>query len=118
MSATEPVARSAATTAVPDHVARFRERYRVEEIGPGYRGLGHFAFTLTFSVLGIALCAMQVESPTPLEWLAVPATFLYANLAEYLGHRHPMHRPFRFLGLVYKRHSKQHHVFFTHEAMP
>ena len=42
---------------------------------------------------------------------------LYANLAEYLGHRGPMHRPVRGLKLLYERHAKQHHRFFTDQAM-
>jgi len=105
-------------TAIPASVSRFREQYRAEEIGPRYRGLAHFAFTLTFSLGGIAICAWLIENPTPLEWLAVPLTFLYANFVEYFGHRIPMHRPVRGLGLVYRRHAGQHHRFFTDVAMP
>ena len=47
-----------------------------------------------------------------------PLAMSYANLAEYLGHRYPMHRPWRGLGLVYRRHAAQHHRFFSDEAMP
>jgi hypothetical protein len=103
--------------AIPDAVARYREQYRAEEISPRYRGWLHFAFTSMFALGGIAWCASRIVAPTALEWLAVPLTFLYANLAEYWGHRIPMHRPIRGLGLVYRRHSKQHHRFFTHDAM-
>jgi hypothetical protein len=53
----------------------------------------------------------------PLEWLAVPLSLFYANLSEYLGHRFPMHRPLPGLALVYKRHSGQHHRFFSDQAM-
>jgi len=52
-----------------------------------------------------------------MEWLTVPFTFLYANLAEYWGHRGPMHHPTRGLKLIFKRHTKQHHRFFTNEEM-
>jgi hypothetical protein len=103
--------------ALPDPVARYREQYRAEEISPRYRGLIHLAFTLTFGLGGIAWCVSRIHAPTALEWLAVPQTFLYANFAEYWGHRIPMHRPIRGLGLVYRRHAGQHHRFFTHEAM-
>src|SRR6476619_6759577 len=97
--------------AVPDAVSRYREVYRAEEISPRYRGWLHLAFTLTFSLGGIAWCASRIHAPTALEWLAVPLTFVYANLAEYWGHRIPMHHPVRGLGLVYRRHTKQHHRF-------
>jgi hypothetical protein len=61
---------------------------------------------------------MQLDAVQRAEWLAIPATFLYANLVEYVGHRFPMHRPFPGLKLIYRRHAGQHHRFFTHEAMP
>ena len=54
---------------------------------------------------------------TALEWLTVPLVLIYANLAEYAGHRGPMHRPVRGLKLIYERHAKQHHRFFTDQAM-
>ena len=99
-------------------VADYRSEYRATEIPGYYRGGVHFVFTLTLSLTGIALCAAQVSNPTPWEWLAVPATILYANLAEYWGHRIPMHRPVAGLKLIYRRHAGQHHRFFTHEHMP
>jgi hypothetical protein len=100
-----------------ESVARFRAEYRAAEIPPYYVGPAHFAFTLTLAVAGIVVCAAQVSAPTPWEWLAVPATILYANLAEYWGHRIPMHHPVAGMKLIYRRHAGQHHRFFTHEAM-
>ncbi len=47
----------------------------------------------------------------------MPVVFIYANLVEYLGHRGPMHHPVRGLRLVYHRHTKQHHRFFTDRNM-
>jgi hypothetical protein len=61
---------------------------------------------------------MQLRNVTPLEWLTVPLAFLYSNLSEYLGHRFPMHHRYPGLGLVFRRHTLQHHRFFTDEAMP
>lgn len=104
--------------ALPHAVERFRHAYRLEEISARYRGRWHLAFTLGFGVGIIAICVGRIEgSPAPLEWLAVPFTFLYANLVEYWGHRTAMHRPVHGLGLVYRRHAGQHHRFFTDEAM-
>lgn len=97
--------------------ARFRERYRNEEIPRGYSPWAHLAFTFGGGTLALAACLWQLEAVRPLEWLTVPLAFVYANLAEYLGHRFPMHRPYRGLGLIYKRHAGQHHRFFTDRAM-
>ena len=104
-------------SALPANVARYREQYRRDEIPGYYRGWAHLGFSATFALGGIAYCALQVSSPSLVEWMTVPLTFLYANLVEYWGHRIPMHRPVPGLGLIYRRHAGQHHRFFTMEAM-
>ncbi len=58
----------------------------------------------------------MLDDVSPLEWLTIPLTFLYANLSEYLGHRGPMHHKTRFLTKVFERHALEHHAFFTDEA--
>jgi hypothetical protein len=98
-------------------VADYRARFRREEIGPAYRGWLHFGFTSVVSLGVILLSISRLEGVGALEWLTVPLVLLYANLAEYLGHRGPMHRPVRGLKLIYQRHAKQHHRFFTDQAM-
>lgn len=95
----------------------YRQQYRAQYVGANYSGRSHLGFVLVFSLGGIALCLWQLEAVRPLEWLTVPLAFLYANLAEYLGHRFVMHRKVPGLGLIYQRHAGQHHVFFTHRHM-
>lgn len=97
--------------------ARYREEYRSRHIGSGYRGGFHLAFTAIFSLGGIILAVFQLEAVRLPEWLVIPLTFLYANLAEYLGHRYFMHRARPGLKAVFHRHTVQHHRFFTHEDM-
>ena len=95
----------------------FRRQYRERQVGKDYSGRAHLAFVLLFSLGGVTVCLWQLDTVRPLEWLTVPLAFLYANLAEYLGHRFVMHRKVPGLGLIYKRHAGQHHVFFTREHM-
>jgi hypothetical protein len=95
----------------------FRNRYRATEIGRNYRGKLHFSFTTVSSIAVIAFCLLQLEFVSIAEWLVLPATFLYANLVEYWGHRFPMHHPVRGLNILYRRHTRQHHRFFTHTEM-
>ncbi len=97
--------------------AEYRDAYRREHVGPGYSGQIHLAFVLVFSLGGIGLCIWQLDAVRPLEWLTLPLAFLYANLVEYAGHRWVMHRKVPGLGLVYRRHSGQHHRFFTDRHM-
>lgn len=100
-----------------DAAGEYRERFRQAEIPHWYRGWIHFGFTSTISLAIVAVCIARLEAVTPWEWLTVPLTFLYANLAEYWGHRVPMHRPVPGLGLIFRRHAGQHHRFFTHQRM-
>jgi hypothetical protein len=106
------------TVGLPEAVGRFRAEYRDREIPLRYRGGLHLLFTFGVGGVVLLLCLAQLDQVKPLEWLTVPLALVYANLAEYLGHRFPMHRPYRGLGLVYRRHAGQHHRFFNHEAMP
>ena len=99
-------------------VQRYREEYQATEVPRGYDGRVHLAITFGGGTLALLACLWHLQAVRPLEWLALPLSLAYANLAEYLGHRFPMHRPFRGLKLVYKRHSGQHHRYFTHEQMP
>jgi hypothetical protein len=103
--------------AIEEAVGDFRESYRRREIGARYSGWLHLAFTSSVGLATVALCLARLESVRPLEWLTVPAVFLYANLVEYFGHRGPMHHPRRGLRLLYERHARQHHRFFTHRSM-
>lgn len=97
--------------------AAFRAHYREKLTPRVYNGWAHFAFTAAFSLGIIAFAVSRLGDVAPAEWLAVPATFLYANLAEYWGHRGPMHHRTPGLGLVFQRHAGQHHRFFTADAM-
>jgi hypothetical protein len=106
-----------ATSPVPEVVARFRAGLRPRAIGPRYQGWAHLAFTSFGSLAVIAFAARGVRAPSWLELLTVPASFLVANVAEYFGHKGPMHRKAPGLGIVFRRHTLEHHHFFTHQAM-
>lgn len=102
---------------IPAAVEAFRNEYRAREIGRLYTGWGHFALTSLGSLAAIAFAVSRVAAPTWAELALVPATFLLANVAEYFGHKGPMHHRRPGLGLLYERHTLQHHRFYTREAM-
>ncbi len=105
------------TEAIPDDVRAFRARHRAAHIGPRYRGWAHFATTTIGSLLVIGIAIWRVDAPSAGELALVPVYFLFANLAEYFGHKGPMHHRSARLGLIFERHTLQHHAFYTHEAM-
>ena len=94
-----------------------RQALRERLIGKHYLGWAHFAFTTLGCLFAIAFALSRLAHLRPAQWLIVPAAFLIANLAEYLGHKGPMHHRRRGLGLVFRRHTLEHHRFFTHQAM-
>ena len=100
----------------PETVAQARAAYRERYISQRYSGPLHLATTVSVSLLIASLSAMMLEEISPLEWLTIPLTFLFANLCEYLSHRGPMHRKTRFLDTIFRRHTLEHHMFFTDEA--
>ena len=97
-------------------VAAFRREYRAK-IGPLYSGWGHLGLTSAGALSVIVFSLFQVESLSWIECLMVPLTFGIANVVEFLMHRGPMHRPLGWASELYKRHTLEHHYFYTHEAM-
>lgn len=95
----------------------YRDEFRKVGIGDGYSGWGHFAFTTLGSLAAIAFAASRLEDVQRWEWSLIPVYVLIANLAEYFGHRGPMHHRRRGLGLLFERHTLSHHRFFTHRTM-
>jgi hypothetical protein len=102
---------------MPESVARTREAFREQRIPAHYSGPLHLVMVVGFSVLVAAASLAMLDAVQPAEWLTIPLTFLYCNLAEYLGHRGPMHHRTRFLGGIFQRHAVEHHSFFTAEAI-
>ncbi|WP_394833346.1 sterol desaturase family protein [Pendulispora rubella] len=102
---------------VPAEVERFRVEYRKENVGPRYSGWLHFGFTSVGSLAVLGFAISRVHDVAPLEWLTLPIAFLFANVCEYFGHKGPMHRPKPGMGLLFQRHTREHHHFFTHDAM-
>lgn len=98
-------------------VAEFREQYRREHISRHYRGWLHFAFTSVGALAVVIVAFSHVRNVLISELAVIPTTFLFANFVEYRVHRGPMHHRRQGLGLLFKRHTLQHHRFFTDAEM-
>jgi Fatty acid hydroxylase superfamily len=90
-----------------------REELRAR-IGRWYRGEAHFAFTFVTSLGVIALYLSRLHGVRPLEWLAVPAFFLFCGFVEHLEHRYLLHQR-RLGGFAFRIHTIEHHAYFTLE---
>jgi len=92
--------------------AAFRDDYR-QRVSPWYSGVGHVLLIAGIGLAAIWYFARHIHQPAPLDWLIVPAGFMFANIFEWWIHRYVMHRPVKgFMG-IYKRHTLAHHQFFT-----
>lgn len=100
-----------------ESVAQARADFRSSRIPERYSGRLHLMTVIAFSILVAAASIAMLDDVRGAEWLTIPITFLYCNLAEYLGHRGPMHHKTRFLGGIFQRHTVEHHAFFTDEAI-
>jgi len=95
----------------------FRSQYQAG-ISPYYHGVLHglFVFGLGISLIMLALAQVQAAGWA---WLGVPATLLFANVNEWYVHKNRLHKrgKSRLLQLIWYRHTREHHHYFTHEEM-
>ena len=97
-----------------ERTAQFRQRYRAD-INPRYSGWLHGGFVFGVGGALMLYCFSRIESLTLWQLLLIPAALLFTNVGEYIAHKELGHKK-RALGkLFYKRHTGDHHTFFTHE---
>lgn len=105
-----------AVALTPERVRAYREDYRSEAVPAGYRGWLHLAVMSAICLGAISTALLQVESFAWVHLLVVPISWVVANLVEYAVHRGPMHE-LGALARLYRRHTSQHHRFFSRELM-
>ncbi|MBI2392208.1 MAG: sterol desaturase family protein [Deltaproteobacteria bacterium] len=102
--------------AILDARAKARQRLH-DSIPAGYRPWMHLAGTVGVGVVGLGLAVWGVRAPRASELLAVPATFLLANLFEWRVHRGVLHHRQKLLEPLYDRHTPEHHMVFGYDDM-
>jgi hypothetical protein len=98
-------------------IDEFRRRFQSDKVSRFYSGALHLAFIFGTGTAAMVYCILHIKGIKPLEWLILPATFLYANFVEYFAHRGPMHHSMLALRAVFAGHSLDHHRYFTNEKM-
>ena len=82
-----------------------------------YSGTLHLIWIHVSILAAIGGCLWALRDPLPWEWVLIPAFLGIANVFEWWVHKGPLHHPVPGLGLLYRRHAKRHHVFFTSDEM-
>ncbi|MDB4997871.1 MAG: Sterol desaturase [Myxococcaceae bacterium] len=103
-----------------ERTAAARERVRALSLAATPRWYNpwlHLGATTGIAVLCLVLGALMLHGVKPLEWLVVPAVFVFANGFEWRAHKDVLHRRLPFpLSDVYDRHTPRHHaVFMTND---
>ena len=103
---------------ISDRQKSYRQVYRSRIMG-FYDGYLHIAIIYAMGAAAFYIYLQHIHAVTPLEWLAIPITFLFTNVFEWAVHRFIMHRPVNIKGLraIYERHTLNHHQFFTDSEM-
>ncbi len=96
----------------------FRKEYRSRIMG-WYDGYLHLFTMLAMVAAAFYIYIQHIHDVTAWEWLAIPITFLFTNVFEWVVHKYFMHRPvnIKALNVLYERHTLNHHQFFTDEEM-
>jgi hypothetical protein len=82
-----------------------------------YSPLGHLAGTVGIGVATVALAIRGLDTPRARDFGVIPAAFVFANLVEWLAHRHLMHQRRRPFTVLYDRHTPEHHRVYRYESM-
>lgn len=94
----------------------FRQR-QMDAIGPRYSPWLHLALTTLPGVLVVAAAVWRVRDPSLLELLAIPLTFVFANLGEWHIHRNVLHRRWKAFPILYDLHTPVHHRVYRYTSM-
>jgi hypothetical protein len=95
---------------------RIREKL-LEAIPSSYSPFLHLAATTGIGALLLAAGVWGVHQVRLVELLAVPATVLFANAFEWRAHKDLMHKLREPFGILYRRHTPQHHAVYVEDDM-
>lgn len=98
-------------------IESYREKINKEYPRAWYSNLIHFPlFFIALSGI-IWSGSLLLGSLSLWNWLMIPYAFIVSNLVEYLMHRFPMHRPYKYIKKIYKKHTIDHHLYFQSDHM-
>jgi len=94
------------------------QREAIREVIPkAYNFYVFFGFTNLIAWGAIGFACYSLSHVAWWEWMFVPVVFVLLNLGEYYMHRGPMHHYDARMKMLFHRHSRQHHRYFTQETM-
>ncbi len=102
-----------------DRTAPGREKARARllaQIPRWYNPWLHLVATTGIGVAVLVVATLNVHGLKGVELLMVPLVFLISNAFEWLAHKYVLHRIFWPFGVIYERHTPDHHaVYMTND---
>jgi len=95
---------------------KFRRRM-LAKVPRWYSPYGHLAGTVGVGAVTLAIAAPRLVSPRALDFLAIPVAFVFANLVEWFAHRYLMHHRRPPFGVLFDRHTPEHHRLYDYSNM-
>lgn len=89
----------------------------VANIPAWYNPIIHLAIPSILGLLVMLGALLRIDDLKLRDLLALPITLFAAFGFEWRAHKFILHKRRPFLGLLYVRHEKMHHVVFTYERM-
>lgn len=77
----------------------------------------HLLGTTGIGAGGVIIACLRLHDVKPLEWLAIPLTFLFANGFEWWVHKNVLHKRRPPFGELFDRHTPIHHAVYSEDAM-
>jgi sterol desaturase/sphingolipid hydroxylase (fatty acid hydroxylase superfamily) len=94
----------------------FRRRL-IRKVPAWYSPWVHLAGTVGIGVVTLFLAAPHLAGPTAYDFVTVPVALVFANLVEWLAHKHLMHHRRRPFTVLFDRHTPEHHRVYVYETM-
>jgi hypothetical protein len=98
------------------HLRKFRRRL-VRKVPAWYSPWGHLAGTVGVGLFTLIAAAPRLDGVTAYDFATLPVAFVFANLVEWFAHKHLMHHRRRPFGVLFDRHTPEHHRVYQYESM-
>ena len=101
-----------------DEQLNFRQDYRARIAG-WYNGYAHIAVNYVIGGTALYIYNQHMGQVLWWEWFAIPIVIFLCNIFEWFLHKEVMHHHIgnRGLSAIYRRHTLNHHRFFTDSEM-
>src|SRR5688572_23348229 len=94
----------------------FRRRL-IRKVPAWYSPWAHLAGTVGVGLVTLFATVPRVVRPSASDFVTIPAAVVFANLVEWLAHKHLMHHRRWPFTVLFDRHTPEHHRVYGYESM-